>query len=100
MPVFGSTAVITSVKKPNATKVNWDVNLFPNPSDGQFSLFINKNGKYLANIYNMIGEKVWSREITEQHLFELKDFAKGQYLMELIDVKDADQKVTKSFTIN
>ncbi|HRH57143.1 MAG TPA: CocE/NonD family hydrolase [Chitinophagales bacterium] len=100
LPVFGSTAVITSVKKPNATKVNWDVNLFPNPSDGQFSLFINKNGKYLANIYNMIGEKVWSREITEQHLFELKDFAKGQYLMELIDVKDADQKVTKSFTIN
>lgn len=99
LPVFGSTAVVTAIKKPNVV-VNWDVQLFPNPNDGKFSLFISKPGKYLSNIYNMIGEKVYSREITDQQLFDLKDLAKGQYLLELIDIKDTEQRVTKSFTIN
>jgi hypothetical protein len=98
--VFGSTALITSIRKPNTVKPNWDVNLFPNPSDGIFSVFITKTGKYLATVYNTIGEKIISREINEQEVFDLKDIAKGQYLLELIDIKDAEQKVTKSFTIN
>ena len=100
LPVFGSTAVITSIRKPNTVKPNWDANLFPNPSDGVFSVFITKTGKYLATVYNTIGEKIISREINEQEVFDLKDIAKGQYLLELIDIKDAEQKVTKSFTIN
>jgi predicted acyl esterase len=100
LPVFGSTAVITSIRKPNTVKPNWDANLFPNPSDGVFSVFITKTGKYLATVYNTIGEKIISREINEQEVFQLKDIAKGQYVLELIDIKDAEQKVTKSFTIN
>lgn len=99
LPVFGSTAVITAIRKPSLTKANWDASLFPNPSNGQFSVFINRNGKYLVNVYNTIGEKIMTDEITEQHVFNLSAFPKGQYLIELIDVKDADQKVTKAFTI-
>ena len=99
LPIFGSTTLVTSIRS-NTVKVNWDVNLFPNPSNGQFSVFISKNGRYLANVYNMIGEKIIAKEIMEQEVFNLKDLAKGQYLLELIDVKDAEQKVSKTFTIN
>ncbi len=99
LPVFGSTSVITAVKQPTINKPNWDVNIFPNPSNGQFSVFINKNGKYLVNIYNTLGEKITSSEISDQHVFNLSDFPKGQYLIELMDVKSADQKITKAFSI-
>ena len=100
LPVFGSTAVITAIKNNTSVKANWDVSLFPNPSNGQFSIFISKTGKYLANIYNTIGEKIVSKEITDQQVFNLSDLAKGQYLLELIDIKNTEQKLTKSFTIN
>ncbi len=100
LPVFGSTSVITAIKKPNTSKPDWDVTMYPNPSEGKFSLFINKNGQYIATIFNMIGEKLQVREITDQAVFDLSSFAKGQYLMEIIDVRKVDQKITKPFTLN
>ena len=99
LPVFGSTSVVTAIKKNNNTPPDWKVNLYPNPNDGQFSLFINKNGKYLMHVYNMLGEIVKSGEITEQYTFNLKNLPSGQYLLELIDTKDTNQKTTKLFTI-
>ncbi|MDB5228319.1 MAG: C-terminal target protein [Bacteroidota bacterium] len=100
LPVFGNDKVITAVNKPKTFKTSWDINLYPNPSAGKFSLFINKNGKYIATIYNMIGEKMLSQEISEEEHFNLAGFAKGQYLLEIRDVKNEDEKATKSFTIN
>ena len=91
--------MITAIRQ-NTTKPNWNVNLYPNPSNGKFELFINKNGKYSATIYNMLGEKLISNEINEQHQFDVSILAKGQYLLEIIDVKDENQKITKSFTVN
>ena len=99
LPVFGNSSLVTALKN-NSTKPTWDINLFPNPSNGAFSVFISKNGKYIANVYNMIGEKILSREIVEHQSFNMKDLAKGQYLLEIFDVKNTDQKQTKSFTIN
>lgn len=99
LPIFGSTSVITAVKQPTVNKPNWEANIYPNPSNGQFSVFINKNGKYLVNIYTTLGEKLTAVEISDQHVFNFSDLPKGQYLMELIDVKSADQKITKAFTI-
>lgn len=99
LPVFGSSNLITSIK-PSIIKPDWDLNLFPNPSDGKFTLFVNKNGQYLATVYNMLGERVVTKTITEQHTFDLSALAKGQYLMEVIDIKNTEQKITKSFTIN
>jgi hypothetical protein len=98
LPVFGTTSVITAIR-PQPTKVDWDVQLFPNPSDGKFNVFISKNGKYLATIYNTIGEKILSREFTDQENFDLSTLAKGQYMLELISEKDPEQKVTRSFSI-
>ena len=98
LPVFGSTSIVTAIKT-SQTKPSWTVNSFPNPSNGQFSVFINKNGRYLATIYNMLGEKISNQEINEQHQFNCKDFPKGQYLLELIDVKDNTQRLTQSITI-
>lgn len=100
LPVFGSTSVITAIKKPNTSRPDWDATMYPNPSEGKFSVFINKNGHYIATIFNMIGEKLQVREITDQSVFDLSGFAKGQYLMEIIDVRNEEQKITKPFTLN
>jgi len=100
LPVFGKSDVLTATRKPNATKANWDANLFPNPSDGKFSLFINKNGSYIATIFNMLGEKLLTKEINSESVFDLHDYAKGQYLLEIRDTKNEEQKVTKPFTLN
>jgi predicted acyl esterase len=100
LPVIGSAKVITAVKPLNSAKTNWDLALYPNPSDGKFSLFISKSGKYTATIYNMIGEKMLTRNVTEQELFDLSSFAKGQYVLEVSEEKSESQKVVKSFTIN
>lgn len=100
LPVFGSTNVITAVRHPNAVKANWDFTLYPNPSDGKFSVYVSKSGKYTATIYNMLGEKMLSQDITEQAFFNLDNLAKGQYMMEITDPKNTDQKVVKSFTLN
>ena len=99
LPVFGSTNVITSIKQ-NNIKPDWEMNVFPNPNDGLFSIFINKNGKYLATIYNMLGEKMWSNEISDQYQMDMRNYAKGQYMLEIIDLKNTHQKATKSVTIN
>jgi hypothetical protein len=99
LPVYGSTAVITAVHNPQQTRPDWDIQLFPNPSNGKFNVFISKNGKYLANIYNSIGEKILTKELTDQENFDLSTLAKGQYMLELISVKDQQQKVTKPFSI-
>lgn len=99
LPVFGSTSVITSVRNPQNSRPDWDAQLFPNPSNGKFNVFISKNGKYLANVYNTIGEKILSREFLDQDHFDLSTLAKGQYMLELISEKDPQQKVTKPFSI-
>lgn len=99
LPVFGSTSVITAIKS-NTIKPDWELNVFPNPSNGMLDVFINKSGKYLANVYNMIGEKLLQKEISDNHHFDFRNFAKGQYLLEIIDLKNEHQKSTKSFTIN
>ena len=100
LPVFGRSDVLTAIKKPNASKANWDANLFPNPSEGKFTVLINKNGNYTATIFNMLGGKLMTREINSESLFDLSQFAKGQYLMEIMDTKNEQQRVTKSFTLN
>ena len=100
LPVFGRSNILTAIKKPNNIKPNWDANLFPNPTDGKFSVFINKNGDYIATVFNMLGEKLLTKEINSESIFDLHEFAKGQYLLEIMDTKNEQQKVTKSFTLN
>ncbi len=99
LPVFGNSSVVTAIQRPQKTVVDWDMNLFPNPGDGKFSLFINRNGNYIATIYNTIGEKVFVKEITEQELFNVSHLPKGNYFLEVVDIRQEDQRLTKTFTI-
>jgi len=99
LPVFGSSNVVTAIRNPITSVANFTANLFPNPSDGKFTLYLSKNGNYLASIFNMLGEKIATKEITGESVFDVTELAKGQYLLEITDIKE-NQKITKSFTIN
>ncbi|MCB9034028.1 MAG: CocE/NonD family hydrolase [Chitinophagales bacterium] len=98
LPVFGSTNLITGIKH-NNTKANWEVQLFPNPNDGLFSVLINKNGEYLANIYNSIGQKVLTKNMNDQASFDISHLSSGQYYIEIISNNNSNERITKSFQI-
>ncbi len=99
LPVFGSSGLITAVKNIKTVKANWDVTVYPNPSDGKFSIVISKTGRYTATVFNTIGEKILSKEINEQETFDLSKLAKGQYLVEISDIKKPEERLTKSISI-
>jgi len=100
LPVFGRSNIITAIKNTNANKLDWNINLFPNPSQGKFSVFVSKNGTYNATVFNMLGEKLLVKQINDQSMIDVTSFAKGQYILEVTDTKNDEQKITKSFTIN
>ena len=98
LPVFGSQKVV-SIKTHNSVKPNWDANLYPNPSGGQFTLVINKTGKYNIVVYNVIGEKLAEQTSTEYKAFDFSMLDKGQYFMEIQHTQHPEERLTKTFTI-
>lgn len=100
LPVFGETTLITSTKNHHSTKQSsLDFNLFPNPNNGEFSVLMKKAGNYSATIYNLLGQKVESQNITEQGYFNLSQKAKGNYIIEIKDLKNPENKQSKLISI-
>ena len=99
LPIYGATKVISGIRNNPMKKPNFDFNLFPNPSQGEFSIVMDKNGGYNVNIYNLLGQKLINKDIQDQGYFDLKGYPKGNYVMEVIDTKDSSKKQTKLFSI-
>ncbi|HMV01738.1 MAG TPA: CocE/NonD family hydrolase [Chitinophagales bacterium] len=99
LPIYGATKVISGIRNNPMKKPNFDFNLFPNPSQGEFSIVMDKNGGYNVNIYNLLGQKLINKDIQDQAYFDLKGYPKGNYVMEVIDTKDNSKKQTKLFSI-
>jgi hypothetical protein len=63
---------------------NNGVNIFPNPTDGKFTVEIkaNTSGKYEIEIYNITGEKVYSANTNENTIdIDLTNYARGLYFV-------------------
>lgn len=65
-----------------------DIHLFPNPSDGQFNLYINSDHNDIEiHIINLQGQKIMTKQIApDQQMvkLDLNDQAKGIYFVEII----------------
>jgi uncharacterized repeat protein (TIGR03803 family) len=76
-------ASIAAIKEPNST-----VNVYPNPNNGVFNIQIADSQQPLANshieVYNMLGEKVYSAMANGQMQVDLSNNAGGTYAYRLL----------------
>ena len=92
--VNGLCQMATSLNEINETP---GISIFPNPSSGRFQLTTNNmqsaNGE--LEIYNMLGEKVYSNpNILQQNEINLSNFSKGIYFVKYNDgTKKYNQKI-------
>ena len=68
--------------------------IYPNPTKGELTLELNEPGtsdKYLAEIYDMKGERLFSSQLTNQQTydFSLTGFPAGIYLVRVIGEKNS-----------
>lgn len=78
-----------------------DVNVFPNPSIGQFNIDIlsNKEESFSIEIYNSIGEKIFEEKevLKGNHKINLENFSNGIYVARVIR---GDKTITKNIVIS
>ncbi|TDE28714.1 T9SS type A sorting domain-containing protein [Flavobacterium ranwuense] len=87
------------VEKTPKTSVTLDINdiaLYPNPSNGNFSIN-NSNKIYSIEIYSIIGQKIFSEENSTKSEITLPNSAKGTYL---VRVTIDSNSVIKKLIIN
>lgn len=96
-PVYGQTTV-TNVRD-NVTKVDWDLNIFPNPSNGKFNVFASKPGQYVVNIFNAMGQQVSSQIFFDQLSVDISKQAAGQYFIEVQEKDNPGQRLTKAVSV-
>ena len=87
--------------------VNGDLSLYPNPSYGQFNLYINavEKGSAQMTLYEMMGQKTLSKQAdidkgANTINFDIHGFAMGIYFLEYKYVSDIGKKQSKTFKIN
>jgi hypothetical protein len=93
---------IFSIKK-NTTGIEANemqvIDIYPNPGNGLFSINLTeiKANHLKAEVYNIVGEKVWENTLTNQtHILNLTELSKGIYYVSIISDKST---ITKKITI-
>jgi hypothetical protein len=84
-PVFTSAVYRDSARRPvlgvaQVDESSYDVRVYPNPSNGLFTIQIANNYNSQIDVYNMLGEQVYSsKQATTSTLIDLTGKSKGVY---------------------
>ncbi len=71
----------------NKTEINESIKVFPNPSSGNFSIFLdNWTGKINVEIYETQGRLIYTTDI-ESNRYEIENLSIGVYLLKLSNDK-------------
>ena len=97
LPVYGES-LITAVKN-HISKVNWDAQIYPNPSNGVMNIYPTKSGKYTLSVFNTTGQHILSKEFDNQINLDMSKQAKGQYFIEIQEKDAPSNRLTKSISI-
>lgn len=88
LPLMGTDRLVTSVEDQQILSAS-EINVYPNPSNGQFNVFADRAGDYQLTIRNMMGQLVYEAGITDVLNVDMRHVAAGQYIIEM---KSKDQK--------
>ncbi len=69
---------------------------FPNPASDVLNIVSPVKGRYVLNLFNALGEKVYTMESESSQSIELANFPKGIYFVRLIQTNDIES--TQVFT--
>jgi hypothetical protein len=84
MDTKASTVVVTSAVGLTSIEENTGLNIYPNPSKGIFTVEMNSTEKTLAQVYNVIGEVVFSKEIiSTSTTIDLSTLSEGVYSLKI-----------------
>lgn len=97
LPVYGESKVI-SVRE-NTSKLDWDAQVFPNPSNGKLNVYPTKSGHFVATVFTTTGQQVLSVTFDNQLNLDLTKQAKGQYFIEIQEKNAPSNKLTKAISI-
>jgi uncharacterized repeat protein (TIGR01451 family) len=81
----------------NENENGMDASIYPNPSNGVFTLKLVGEKNVLVEVYNIIGEKIISiKTQSESTIIDLTEQAKGVYVMKVIGTKQFfNEKIIK-----
>ena len=79
----------------NQDNVFENVSLYPNPSNGYVNIVTNKELQVV--VYNVLGEKVFSKTVTNTEVLDLSNLNSGMYFVNLIE---GANQTTKKILIN
>ncbi len=74
------------------------ISLYPNPSNGDFTIYYNNSNKpYAIEIFSIIGQSVFEKENINQTTVPISNLPKGIYLLK---VTDESKSINKKIIIN
>lgn len=97
LPVYGDSRVISV--RDHEVKLDWDAQVFPNPSNGKMNIYPTKSGQFVATVFNTTGQQVMSVSFDNQLDLDLSKYAKGQYFIEVQEKNTPSNKLTKAISI-
>ena len=69
--------------------VNDAFTIYPNPSNGKFTISLNNDKEYDLSVYNTLGQLVFSEKITDMNNdIDLSELTKGNYTIHLRNEAD------------
>ncbi|MFE3866543.1 endonuclease [Flavobacterium sp. LS2P90] len=88
--------IATKSTKTSAIVDNSDFKMYPNPSNGNFSID-NSNKAFSVEIYNILGQKVFERKNADGSNLSVTNLNKGVYL---VKITDDSKSLIKKLIIN
>ncbi len=89
--IHGNPTGVKDITDDNAIQV------FPNPATSLLSIRYGKTVRQplTVEIYNMIGQKVWSGEMNQSVDIHTSGFARGNYLVHIYDADSGERRIKK-----
>jgi endonuclease I len=87
--------ISTKVSKEEIVAEPDGISLYPNPSNGEFTVYYNNSGKtYAVEIFSMLGQTVFIKENITQSSVLISNIPKGIYLVKITDdTKSTNKKI-------
>jgi len=87
-----SESVVVDACSGIEAEISDNIQVYPNPNSGDFTISLNKSGDYNLAIYNSLGQIVWSQNesLSEQKEFSVSGLVPGAYILKLVSEAKTD----------